>query len=366
MIKFLDLLKVNQLHEEEVKNAMNSVFDSGWYIHGESVTRFEKSYATYCGTKHCIGVANGLDALILILRAYKEMGLMEDGDEVIVPANTYIASILAISANNLTPILVEPDPATFNLDPKQVEKHISPRTKAILTVHLYGQLSAMDELKELSDKFGLKLIEDGAQSHGACLPDGRRSGSIGDAAGHSFYPGKNLGALGDAGAITTNDDELASCLRAIANYGSHKKYHNIYKGINSRLDELQAAVLDVKLKGLDGENELRRGVASYYLANISNPKVVLPLWDGSQNHVFHLFVVRVANRSHFQDYLTSNGIQTVIHYPIPPHKQEAYSEWNNLSLPITESIHEEVISLPVSPVMTDEEVRRVVEVVNAY
>lgn len=366
MIKFLDLLKVNQLHEAEVKKAMNNVFDSGWYIHGESVNRFEKSYATYCGVKHCIGVANGLDALTLILRAYKELGVMAEGDEVIVPANTYIASILSISANNLVPILVEPDPNTFNLDPLRIEENISPKTKAILTVHLYGQLSAMEKLNQIAQKHNLKVIEDSAQSQGAMSLDGNKAGSLGDAAGHSFYPGKNLGALGDAGAVTTNDDELASCIRALANYGSHKKYHNIYQGVNSRLDEIQAAILDVKLKGLDAENKHRREVARYYLANIKNPKVTLPAWDGSNNHVFHLFVVRVKNREEFQEYLASNGIQTVIHYPIPPHKQNAYASWNSLSFPITEAIHEEVLSLPMSPVMTKDEIATVVEVINRY
>lgn len=366
MIKFLDLLKVNQQHEAEIKKAMNDVFDSGWYIHGESVARFEKSYASYCGSKHCIGVANGLDALILILRAYKELGVMNEGDEVIVPANTYIASILAISANKLTPVLVEPDPKTFNLDAAKVEEHITPRTKAILTVHLYGQLSAMDQLNQIAQKHNLKVIEDSAQSHGATATNGRRAGNLGDAAGHSFYPGKNLGALGDGGAVTTNDDELATCIRALANYGSHKKYHNIYQGVNSRLDELQAAVLDVKLKYLDAENEKRRSIARCYLDNIKNSRVELPLWDDSNSHVFHLFVVRVKNREAFQQYLTENDIQTVIHYPIPPHKQNAYPSWNELSLPITEAIHEEVISLPMSPVMSDEEVAQVVSVVNAW
>lgn len=366
MIKFLDLLKVNQLHEADIKKAMNDVFDSGWYIQGESVSRFEKNYAAYCGAKHCIGVANGLDALILILRAYKELGFIADGDEVIVPANTYIASILAISANNLVPILVEPDPITFNLDPTKVEAHITQKTRAILTVHLYGQLSAMEPLNQLALKHNLKVIEDSAQSHGAMLADGRRAGSLGDAAGHSFYPGKNLGALGDGGAVTTNNDELATCLRALANYGSQKKYHNIYQGVNSRLDELQAAILDVKLRELDTENEHRREIARYYLTKISNTKVNLPAWDGGNNHVFHLFVVRVKNRADFQEYLTSNGIQTVIHYPIPPHKQNAYASWNSLSYPITEAIHEEVISLPISPVLTLDEAKQVVEIINNY
>jgi dTDP-4-amino-4,6-dideoxygalactose transaminase len=282
-----------------------------------------------------------------------------------VPANTYIASILAISANNLVPVLVEPKEQTYNLDASLVESKITSKTKAILTVHLYGQLSDMDTINALALKYGLKVIEDGAQSHGAIL-NGKRSGNLGDAAGHSFYPGKNLGALGDGGAITTNDDVLATCIRALANYGSNVKYTNIYKGINSRLDEIQAALLTVKLKGLDKDNQRRRDIAAYYLVNISNPKVILPEWDRSENHVFHLFVVRVSDRSRFQQYLTENGVQTVIHYPIPPHKQEAYSEWKHLCYSVSEKIHNEVISLPMSPVLTDQEVKQVVNVLNNY
>ena len=365
MIKFLDLLKVNQVYESEIQNALTAVFNSGWYIQGESVKNFERNYAEYCGTKHCIGVANGLDALILILRAYKELGVLTDGDEVIVPANTYIASILAISANNLVPVLVEPNEKTYNLNASLIESKITSKTKAILTVHLYGQLSEMDAINALAMKYDLKVIEDGAQSHGAIL-NGKRSGNLGDAAGHSFYPGKNLGALGDGGAVTTNDDELAVCIRALANYGSNIKYTNIYKGINSRLDEIQAALLIVKLKGLDKDNQRRREIAGYYMSNISNQKVILPEWDGSENHVFHLFVVRVSNRNSFQQYLTENGVQTVIHYPIPPHKQEAYCEWNQFCYPLSEKIHDEVISLPMSPVLTDQEVKKIVEVLNRY
>lgn len=365
MVKFLDLLKINQQYENEIKAAMNQVFDSGWYIQGDAVKKFELSYANFCGVKHCIGVANGLDALVLILRAYKVLGKIADGDEVIVPANTYIASILAISENGLVPVLVEPDDKTFNLNSALIEEKITSRTKAILTVHLYGQLSDINCLSKIAKKYDLLLIEDGAQSHGALL-DGKRSGSLGDAAGHSFYPGKNLGALGDAGAVTTNDDMLAETVRTLANYGSQKKYHNSYKGVNSRLDEIQAAILDVKLKGLDADNKCRREVAKQYLAGITNPEVILPYWDGSESHVFHIFVVRVKDRSRFQEYLASNGIQTVIHYPIPPHKQPAYAEWENYLLPITESIHKEVISLPMSPVMNTDEIQKVISVVNNF
>lgn len=366
MIKFLDLLKINQLHEKEIKDAMNSIFDSGWYIQGEAYKAFENNYASFCGTKHCIGVANGLDALILTIRAYKELGRFSEGDEVIVPSNTYIASILAVSENGLVPVLVEPDIRTFNIDPANIEAKITKRTKAILPVHLYGQLADMKAINEIARKYDLKVIEDAAQSQGASL-EGRRAGSWGDAAGHSFYPGKNLGALGDAGAITTNDDELATVLRAICNYGSHKKYLNQYKGVNSRLDELQAAVLSVKLKYLDAENDKRRQIAKTYLNKITNPAIVLPAYPtGELSHVWHLFVVRVEDRQHFQEYLTSNTIQSVIHYPIPPHKQEAYKEWNNHSYPVSERIHEEVLSLPLSPVMEEYMIEAVIDCLNNY
>ncbi len=366
MIKFLDLLKVNQQYEAEVKAAMNRVFDVGWYIQGEAVKQFEKNYAAYCGTKHCIGVANGLDALILIIRAYKELGILKEGDEIIVPANTYIASILAISENRLTPILVEPDEKTFNLDPQKIEASITSKTKAILPVHLYGQLCEMESINNIAQKHGLLVIEDAAQSHGAIYKNGKRSGNLSDAAGHSYYPGKNLGALGDAGAVTTNNDELASAIRAIANYGSHKKYQNLYKGPNSRLDELQSAILDVKLKGLDNDNEKRRIIARYYLDNIKNPLIQLPYYSGKEDHVFHLFVVRTPNRDHFQQYLSENDIQTVIHYPIPPHKQEAYKEWNHLNYPISENIHNTILSLPISPILAMEDAKKIATIVNAY
>lgn len=347
-------------------DAFERVLDSGWYIMGAQLNKFEKNFAAYCGTKHAIGVANGLDALILILRAYKELGNFKDGDEVIVPANTYIASILAISANNLVPVLVEPNLQTFNIDPKLIEAAITEKTVAILPVHLYGQLCEMDEIISIAKKHNLKIIEDCAQAHGAMSLGGIKAGNFGDAAGFSFYPGKNLGALGDAGAITTNDAALAETISALLNYGSRVKYENIYKGVNSRLDELQASLLDVKLASLENETELRRKVANRYLTEINNPKIILPLVDFQESHVWHLFVIRTENRTELQQYLTSQGIQTVIHYPIPPHKQKAYEELNHLSLPISEKIHREVISLPISQVMLDEEVSRVIEVVNNY
>ncbi|WP_316838255.1 DegT/DnrJ/EryC1/StrS family aminotransferase [Pedobacter nutrimenti] len=365
MIKFLDLLGINQQHKEELKEAFERVLDSGWYIMGKELKQFEANFAKYCNVKHAIGVANGLDALILIIRAYKEMGIFRDGDEVLVPSNTYIASILAISANNLVPVLVEPNIETYNIDPSLIESKISDKTKAILPVHLYGQLCDMESISIIANKYGLKVIEDCAQAHGAKRWD-KQAGSFGDAAGFSFYPGKNLGALGDAGMITTNDDELAATLRALLNYGSHIKYENKYKGINSRLDELQAALLDVKLKNLNAETAARRIVANRYLSEVVNPKIVLPNVIDQNAHVWHLFVVRTNDREHLQKYLADNKIQTVIHYPIPPHKQEAYKELKHLSLPISEKIHGEVLSLPISPVMSKEEVSTVVRVLNDY
>lgn len=366
MIKFLDLYKINQNHKEELMKAFERVLDSGWYIMGTELKKFESDFASYCGVKHAIGVANGLDALILIIRAYKELGLFKKGDEIIVPANTYIASILAISANDLVPVLVEPDINTYNLDSKLIEKYITSRTVAILPVHLYGQLCKMDAILEIAAKYNLKVIEDCAQSHGATLLNGNRAGNIGNAAGFSFYPGKNLGALGDAGAITTNDDELAVAIKALLNYGSHIKYQNKFKGINSRLDELQAALLSVKLSSLDNETELRREIANQYLSDIKNDKIILPTVIEQQEHVWHLFVIRTDDRDHLQHYLSANNVQTVIHYPIPPHKQEAYLELSTLSLPISELIHSTVLSLPISPVMPKEEVDRIVELLNAY
>lgn len=366
MIKFLDLLAINKLHRDELKEAFERVLDSGWYIMGTELKQFESDFAVYCNTKHAIGVANGLDALILIIRAYKELGIFKEGDEIIVPSNTYIASILAISANNLVPVLVEPDVVTFNLDPDLIEKQITDKTVAILPVHLYGQLCDMDRINAIAQTYNLKVIEDCAQSHGATDVTGKRAGNFGDAAGFSFYPGKNLGALGDAGAITTNDDDLAIAIKALLNYGSQIKYKNIYKGINSRLDELQAALLSVKLKKLDQETEIKRAIANRYLNEITNPKIYLPAINSQNGHVWHLFVIRTSNRNELQNYLTENGIQTVIHYPIPPHKQEAYKELKNLNFPISEKIHAEVLSLPLSPVMSKEEVNSIIGVLNAY
>jgi len=365
MIKFLDLYSINQAHKQELKDAFERVLDAGWFIMGAELKKFENDFAAYCGTKHAIGVANGLDALILIIRAYKELEVFEEGDEIIVPSNTFIASILAVSANNLVPILVEPDIDTYNINPAIIEARITPKTKAILPVHLYGQLCDMENINKIAQKHSLKVIEDCAQSHGAAT-NGRKAGNFGDAAGFSFYPGKNLGALGDGGAIVTNDDELASALRALANYGSHIKYQNKYKGVNSRLDELQAALLGVKLKTLDKDTEVKRTIANRYLNEINNDKVVLPKVANQSAHVWHLFVVRTKDRDDLQQYLTNNDIQTIIHYPVPPHKQEAYKEWNELSYPVSEQIHAEVLSLPLSPVMPVEEVNKVIEVMNNY
>lgn len=370
-IKFLDLLKINLSHQEEIEQALIDSFRSGWYILGEEVKSFEAEYANYIGNKYCIGVANGLDALRLIMRAYIEMGKINEGDEIIVPANTYIASILAISENRLKPILVEPDVKTYNIDPFLIEEKITEKTKAIMIVHLYGQNAMHQEIERIVRKYKLILIEDNAQAQGAFYGE-KRTGSLGHVAGHSFYPGKNLGALGDAGAVTTNDDELADVIRTIGNYGSKKKYENILKGLNSRLDEIQAAVLRVKLKYLDAENQRRREIAQFYCDNIKNENIILPNSSfnhsitQSFNHVWHLFVIRTKERGRLQKYLTENGIQTLIHYPIPPHKQVAYKELRNLSLPITEKIHAEVLSLPISPVMTDEEVKFVVDLINRF
>lgn len=365
MIKFLDLQKINKQHKEDLKQAFERVLDSGWYILGSELKKFETEFAAYCGTKYAIGVANGLDALILIIRAYKELGYFKDGDEIIVPANTYIASVLAISANNLVPVLVEPDLETYNLNPDLIEKYITPRTVAILPVHLYGQLCDMERIMEIAKKHKLKVIEDCAQAHGATI-NGKRAGSFGDASGFSFYPGKNLGALGDGGAITTNDELLDDTLRALSNYGSHVKYENKFKGVNSRLDELQAALLGVKLQKLDEETAIKRQVASRYLNEINNAKITLPLLTSDSAHVWHLFVIRTHNREELQNYLSENGIQTLIHYPTPPHKQAAYKELNHLSFPISEKIHDEVLSLPISSVMSSEEVDTIITVINKY
>jgi dTDP-4-amino-4,6-dideoxygalactose transaminase len=365
MIKFLDLYSINQLHKEELKKAFERVLDSGWFIMGSELKQFETDFADYCGTRHAIGVANGLDALTLIIRAYKELGVFKDGDEILVPSNTYIASILAVSANNLVPVLVEPDLDTYNIDPKLIESAITSKTVAVLPVHLYGQLCDMATINLISKKHNLKVIEDCAQAHGACSGN-RLSGAFGDAAGFSFYPGKNLGALGDGGAITTNNDELNAVIRALLNYGSNVKYKNLYKGVNSRLDELQAALLSVKLKALDQETSARRALANRYLKEIKNPKIVLPKVTEQEAHVWHLFVIRTENREHLQEYLTANGVQTVIHYPIPPHKQQAYAEWNNFSYPISEKIHREVLSLPINNVLRADEADKVIGLLNAY
>jgi len=365
MIKFLDLQKINAQYEIELKEAANRVIDSGWYLMGKELESFEANYADFCGVKHALGVANGLDALRLIFKAYIEMGVMHKGDEVIVPANTYIASVLAISDNDLTPVFVEPNENTYNIDSSLIENAITPKTKAILTVHLYGQNSIDQHMLDTCAKHNLKLVEDGAQSHGAVWGN-KVSGAIGDAAGHSFYPGKNLGALGDAGAVTTNDKELANVISAIRNYGSHVKYENQYKGLNSRLDEIQAAFLNVKLKYIQQDIKGRRKVANYYLENIKNTKITLPNLIKLEGHVWHLFVIRIEGRDELQKYLLYNGVQTVIHYPIPPHKQKAYKNYNKLSYPITEKIHEELLSLPLSSVMALSDLELIVNLINKY
>jgi dTDP-4-amino-4,6-dideoxygalactose transaminase len=365
MIPFLDLEEINSRHRGELIDACSRVIDSGWYIQGDELKFFESEFAKFCGTRYCIGVANGLDALILILRAWMELGKLKKGDEILVPANTYIASILAITENNLQPVLVEPDEHTFNLCPIKTAAKITKNTKAILVVHLYGQMAPMPELVRLADKHGLMILEDSAQAHGASI-NNKKSGSWGHASGFSFYPGKNLGALGDAGAITTNNEKLANTIRALSNYGSHKKYENLYKGVNSRLDEIQAAMLRVKLRHLDNDNRYRQKVAAYYLNNIKNKLITLPKVENVKSHVWHLFVIRVDERKKFCEYFQKNSIQTVIHYPIPPHLQAAYSELSKLNLPISESIHKTVISLPISPVITNEQIQLIVDLANDF
>jgi dTDP-4-amino-4,6-dideoxygalactose transaminase len=365
MIPFLSLKDINQPRSVEIMQAIEKVVASGWYLHGAYTKQFEENYAKYIGVQHAIGVANGLDALRLILRAYMEMGCMEEGDEVIVPANTYIASVLAITENRLTPVFVEPDPATFQIDSSKIEQAITKKTKAIMIVHLYGRCAYNEQIGDLSNKYNLKLIEDNAQAHG-CYYNEKMTGSIGDAAGHSFYPGKNLGAMGDAGAVTTNDAELAKLIRAIANYGSSVKYVCDYKGLNSRLDEIQAAILDVKLQYLDEEIVSRRAVAKRYMSEIKNDKISIPKLTDWNSHVFHLFPILVEKRFEFQQYLTENGIQTLIHYPIPPHKQICYREYSKLSFPITELIHERELSLPMSPTLSEMEISHIVEMINQW
>ncbi len=370
MIKFLDIQKITSHFEPEISRAISRVVDRGWFLLGEEVKAFENEYAEYIGSKHCIGVANGLDALRLILKAYMELGVLVEGDEIIVPANTFIASILAITDNRLNPVLVEPLIDTYNLDTSLIERRITKRTKAIMVVHLYGQACWSEQLETIAKRNNLLLIEDNAQATGAKVKDGRRTGSLGDAAGHSFYPGKNMGALGDGGAVSTDNDELAEIIRALANYGSTKKYKHDYQGLNSRLDEIQAAVLRVKLPCLDEDNQRRREVAQYYQDHIVHPGIILP---GTQfsviqslHHVWHLFVIRHPRRYLLQHFLTDHGIQTLIHYPIPSHKQGSFSGWNKLKLPVTEQISSEVLSLPISPVMQREDIERLVKIINLY
>ena len=366
MISFLDLQRVTALHSQEIHEAVAQVIDSGWYLQGEANRQFEQHYADYIGTQHCVGVANGLDALTLIYRAYIEMGVMKPGDEVIVPANTYIASILAITENGLKPVLVEPREETLELDDSLIEAAITSRTRSVMVVHLYGRCAYTEKIGELCRQHGLKLVEDNAQAHGCIYKLCTRTGSLGDAAGHSFYPGKNLGALGDGGAVTTNDTALADCVRALANYGSQQKYVFRYRGRNSRLDELQAAILDMKLRHLDDDNRRRQQIARYYYDHISNPLVRLPQrLDDSQN-VYHIFPVLCTERDRLQQHLREQGVETLIHYPIPPHRQQCYSDWSTLQLPVTERIHNQELSLPMSPAMTDEEAQKVVEAINSF
>lgn len=365
MIKFLDIQKITHKNSKEIHDEVSRIIDSGWYLLGDENKRFEKNYSDFIGTKHSINVANGLDALRLIIKAYVEMGVFETGDEIIVPANTYIASILAITDNRLKPILVEPDILSYQIDDSKIEQHISPRTKGIMIVHLYGQCAFTEKIGEICKKYNLKLIEDNAQSTG-CVFKGRRTGSLGDAAGHSFYPGKNMGALGDSGAVTTDNDQLAETVRALANYGSGEKYVFDYQGLNSRMDEIQAAILNVKLKYIDSDNQYRKSIAKYYLDNISNSNIIVPIISDWDAHVCHLFVVRTKNRDMLLQHLADNGIQALIHYPIPPHKQKAYKEWNTMSFPITEKIHNEVVSLPISQVISEEEAQKVVNAINTF
>ena len=364
-IQFLSLKDITNQYSNEIHEAVNRVIDSGWYLQGKENAAFEANYARYIGTKYAIGCANGLDALIWILRAYMELGFMRPGDEVIVPANTYIASILAITDNNLVPVFVEPDIATYQIDDSKIEAAITPKTKAVMIVHLYGQCAYTKRIGQICRNHKLKLIEDNAQAHG-CVYNDKKTGSLGDAAGHSFYPGKNLGALGDGGAVTTDDEELADTIRTIANYGSSKKYVFKYKGRNSRLDEIQAAVLDVKLKHLDDDNNLRKQVAKKYINGINNSNIVLPIVIDWNANVFHIFPIRSSRRDELQAYLADRGIQTLIHYPIPPHKQECYSEWNSLSFPITEQIHREELSLPMSPALADEDLVKIIDTINSF
>ncbi|RSK70251.1 DegT/DnrJ/EryC1/StrS family aminotransferase [Enterobacter huaxiensis] len=363
MVKFLDLKKINSNYKKELQEACARVIESGWYIQGTELESFEKEFADFCGTKYAVGVANGLDALILVLRAWKEQGKLKDNDRVLVPANTYIASVMAITQNNLVPVLVEPDAKTFNVSLDNITSQSD--IKVILAVHLYGQISPMKEIVAYAKQNNILVLEDSAQAHGATI-EGKKAGSWGDAAGFSFYPGKNLGALGDAGAITTDDEELYNILKALRNYGSHKKYENLYVGYNSRLDEIQAAMLRVKLPNLNRETEARRMIAEKYLASINNPFIELPFVTSAENHVWHLFVIKTTKREELAKYLHSRGVETLIHYPLPPHKQKAYAAWNNITLPLTEEIHNQVLSLPIDPNMTSEDIEQVINAVNEF
>ena len=366
MIKFLDLKKINEPYEIAFQEKLKSVLDNGWYILGNEVKEFETNFANYCCTKHCIGVGNGLDALVLIFKGYIQLGKLQKGDEVIVPANTYIASIIAILQADLVPVLVEPKLETYNINPDLISQKITSKTKAILAVHLYGQLAEMDTINIIASKFNLIVVEDAAQAHGAVKNLKLETDNLQSAIAYSFYPGKNLGALGDAGAVTTNNTKLANVIYSLSNYGSETKYYNDYIGVNSRLDELQAAFLNVKLPYLDAENEKRRIIAKRYLSEIKNDKIILPFYDNLSNHVFHLFVIRTEKRTELQTFLLDNGIQAMIHYPIPPHKQKALVSFNNLSFPLTEKIHDEVLSLPISPVLTMVEVDYIIKIVNQW
>jgi len=366
MIKFLDLHTLNARFEAEFQAAFTKFLHSGYYVLGTNVMQFETAFANYCGTQHCVGVSNGLDALTLILEAYKILGKLQDGDEVIVPANTYIASILGITKAGLKPVLVEPDLETYNIDFTKIEAAITPNTKAILVVHLYGQLVEMSHINAIAKKHKLLVMEDAAQAHGAENIAGKKAGNLSDAAGFSFYPTKNLGALGEAGAVTTNDSELAEVVRKLRNYGTSSKYVNKYKGVNNRLDEIQAAFLNVKLPHLDADNTARRQIATRYVNEIQNPLLILPNHSQDASHVFHQFVIRTENRAELRAYLQENEIGTLIHYEIPPHKQEAYKEWNQLHFPVTEKIHAECVSLPISPILTEAEVTHIIAVLNTY
>ena len=364
-IPFLDLKALNALHRQELLDAAIRVVDSGWYIQGEELKKFEKNFASYCGTKYCVGVANGLDALTLTLRAWKELGLLKNGDEVLVPANTYIATILAITANDLQPILIEPDPQTFNISTKILKTSLTRRTKVVVPVHLYGQLADMKEISQFCKKNNLLILEDAAQAHGASI-NYKRAGNFGDAGAFSFYPGKNLGALGDAGAITTSDKILADALFALRNYGSHQKYQNLYQGVNSRLDEIQAAFLNVKLGYLDQETSHRQRISAIYDEDIQNQEILKPYHPMDSSHVWHLYVIRTKDRKSLQAFLQDHNIETLIHYPIAPHHQQAYKSMKHLTFPVSEKIHEEVLSLPISPFLSEESAHRVSEVINKW